>query len=157
MKKKLQGLPDIRRNFQRAEVPTYFIGATPFNLLGMDEWVRNFTFINYIDCFDGAHPHVFVPTERPHPVFESIEEITNYLLAHPEVEALIKRNAPRGQRGQRGNAVFLFFDEQTEELCEKLGLRVCFPSAKLRTKIDNKMMTTRIGNDAGLRAFRTLS
>jgi D-alanine-D-alanine ligase-like ATP-grasp enzyme len=152
MKKKLQGLPDIRRNFQRAEVPTYFIGATPFNLLGMDEWVRNFTFINYIDCFDGAHPHVFVPTERPHPVFESIEEITNYLLAHPEVEALIKRNAPRGQRGQRGNAVFLFFDEQTEELCEKLGLRVCFPSAKLRTKIDNKMMTTRIGNDAGVKS-----
>jgi len=153
MKKKLNGLPDIRRYFQRAETPTYFISATPFNLLGMDEWVRDFTFINYIDCFDGAHPHVFVPSERPHPLFESIEEINNYLLSHPEVERFIKHNAPpnRGQ-GPRGNAVFLFFDETTEKLCEKLGLRICFPSAKLRRRIDNKIMTTRIGNEAGVKS-----
>jgi len=152
MKKKLNGLSDIRRFFQRSEIPTYFIGATPFNLLGMDEWVRDFTFINYIDCFDGAHPSVFVPSERPHPVFESIEEITNYLLAHPEVADLVKRNAPQTVRGKRGNAVFLFFDEETEELCDKLGLRVCFPPAKLRQRIDNKMMTTRIGNEAGVKS-----
>ncbi len=151
MKNKLNGLPDIRRYFHRSEVPTYFVGATPFNLLGMDEWVRNFTFINYIDCFDGEHPHVFVPNEIPHPVFESIEEITNYLLAHPEFEALVKENAPKG-RGQRGNAVFLFFDEETEQLCERLGLRVCFPPAKLRTRIDDKLMTTRIGNEAGVKS-----
>ena len=151
MKKRLHDLSDVRRYFHRADVPTYFFGATPFNLLGMDEWVRDFTFVNYIDCFDGAHPHVFVPTERPHPVFESIEEITNYLLSHPEVEALVKRNRTRG-RGHSGNAVFLFFDEETEELCERLGLRVCFPSAKLRQRIDNKLMTTRIGNEAGVKS-----
>jgi len=151
MKKRLHGLSDIRRYFHRAELPTYFISATPFNLLGMDEWVRGFTFISYIDCFDGAHPNVFVPAERPHPVFESIEEINNYLLRHPEVEALIERNAPRG-RGHRGNAVFLFFDEETEELCEELGLRVCFPAAKLRERVDNKLMTTRIGNEAGVKS-----
>ena len=92
--KRLNGISDVRRYFHRAEVPTYFVSATPFNLLGMDEWVRNFTFVNYIDCFDGKHPHVFVPSERPHPLFESIEEITNYLLSHPEFEALVKRNAP---------------------------------------------------------------
>lgn len=149
--KKLNGLPDIRRYFQRSEVPTYFISATPFNLLGMDEWVRNFTFINYIDCFDGAHPHVFVPSQRPHPVFESIEEINNHLLSHPEVEALIKRNAPGG-RGQRGNAVFLFFDEETEEICKRLGLRICFPPNKLRQRIDDKLTTTRIGNEAGVKS-----
>ena len=148
--KRLNDISDIRRHFYRNEVPTYFIGATPFNLLGLDEWVRNFTFINYIDCFDGKHPHIFVPTEAPHPVFESIEEITNYLLAHDEVAALIKKNAPKGRGRSTGNAVFLFFDEQTEALCEKLGLKVCFPSNKLRQKIDNKMMTTRIGNEAGV-------
>ncbi len=149
--KKLNGLPDIRRHFHRSEMPTYFVSATPFNLLGMDEWVRDFTFINYIDCFDGAHPNIFVPSERPHPIFESIEEITNYLLSHPEVEALIKQNAPGG-RGPRGNAAFLFFDEQTEELCEKLGLQLCFPPAKLRQRVDNKIMTTRIGNEAGVKS-----
>lgn len=151
MKKKLNGLPDIRRYFQRIDTPTYFVSATPFNLLGMDEWVRNFTFVNYIDCFDGTHPHVFVPSERPHPIFESIEEINNYLLTHPEFEALVKSNAPRG-RGHRGNAVFLFFDEETEEICERLGLHICFPSAKLRQRVDNKIMTTRIGNEAGVKS-----
>ena len=151
MKKKLKGLSDIRRPFHRNSVPTYFVGATPFNLLGMDEWVGNFTFVNYIDCFDGTHPHVFVPTEKPHPVFQSIEEITNYLLAHEEFAELVKMNAKRAS-GTRGNVVFLFFDEESERLCKKLGLKVCFPSARLRTKIDNKIMTTRIGNDAGVKS-----
>jgi len=148
--KSLEGLPDIRRHFHRNDEPIYFVSATPFNLLGMDEWVRNFTFVNYIDCFDGAHPHVFVPTERPHPIFQSIEEITNYLLGHEEFAELVKRNAPR--RGRRGSAVFLFFDQESERLCKKLGLRVLFPGAKLRQKIDNKITTTRIGNEAGVRS-----
>jgi len=149
--KTLQGLPDIRRYFHRMEEPTYCIGATPFNLLGMDEWIRNFTFVNYIDCFDGEHPHVFIPREKAHPVFQTSEEITNFLLSHEDFAELVKKNA-HGKRGHRGNAVFLFFDEESERLCKKLGLRILFPSAKLRTKIDNKLMTTRIGNQAGVRS-----
>jgi D-alanine-D-alanine ligase-like ATP-grasp enzyme len=149
--KSLTTLSDIRRHFYRNELPTYFISATPFNLLGMDEWVRHFTCVNYIDCFDGAHPHCFVPKERPHPVFKSMEEINNYLLDHPDFRALVKRNAGHNRK-HRGNAVFLMFDERTEELCDELGLKVCFPSAHLRTKIDNKIMTTRIGNEAGVKS-----
>jgi len=87
---KLIGISDIRRYFHRNEEPIYFISATPFNLLGIDEWVRNFHFINYIDCFDGKHPSVFVPSPTSHPVFESIEQINNHLLRHPEVERLVK-------------------------------------------------------------------
>lgn len=151
MKKKLNGISDVRRHFHRAKSPTYFISATPFNLLGMDEWIRNFTFVNYIDCFDGAHTNVFVPSEREHPVFESMEEINNYLLSHPEFEQLVKANAPGG-RGHRGTAAFLFFDQETEELCKRLGLKVAFPPAKLRQRIDNKMVTTRIGNEAGVKS-----
>ena len=149
--RKLKTISDIRAHFHQDRTPIYFVGATPFNLLGMEEWFGDFTFINYIDCFDGKHPSVFVPTEKPHPVFESIEEIVNHLLEHEEVARLIKRNAPKG-RGPTGTAVFLFFDERTEELCKKLGLRVCFPSAKLRTRMDNKIMTTRVGNEAGVKS-----
>ncbi|MCA9321867.1 MAG: biotin carboxylase [Planctomycetes bacterium] len=149
--KKLDGISDIRRHFYRNETPTYFVSATPFNLLGMDEWVRNFTFVNYIDCFDGAHPHVFVPTAQPHEVFQSIEEITNYLLSHEEFAALVRANAPRGRK-YKGDVFFLMFDEESERICEKLGLRVCFPAAKTRTRIDNKIMTTRIGNEAGVKS-----
>ena len=61
MQRKLIGLSDIRRFFHRNESPIYFISATNFNLLGIDEWVRNFKYINYIDCYDGRHPNTFVP------------------------------------------------------------------------------------------------
>jgi D-alanine-D-alanine ligase-like ATP-grasp enzyme len=140
----LQGVSDIRRFFYRNTEPIYFISATPFNLLGMDEWVRGFTFINAIDCFDGQHPNVFVPPLIPHEPWESIEDINNYLLSHPAVEEFIN------SRGPGGKAVFLMFDEKTEELCKKLGLEVCFPPAALRTKIDDKMETTRIADKAGV-------
>jgi len=42
--KKLSGMSDIRRFFHRNETPIYFISATNFNLLGIDEWVRNFKY-----------------------------------------------------------------------------------------------------------------
>jgi len=143
---KLSGISDIRRNFHRNEDPVYFISATPFNLLGLDEWVRNFHFINYIDCFDGQHPHVFVPTEAPHRPFTSIEDINNYLLGHKDVVDYIRA------RGPGGKAVFLFFDEETEALCKELGLEVCFPSAELRRAVDNKVEATRIADRAGVKS-----
>ncbi len=142
----LVGISDIRRYFHRNEAPIYFISATPFNLLGLDEWVRNFHFINYIDCFDGQHPHVFVPSEVPHRPFTSIEDINNYLLGHKEVVDYIRA------RGPGGKAVFLFFDEETEALCRKLGLEVCFPAADLRRAVDNKIEATRIAERAGVKS-----
>ena len=145
-RKKLKGVSDIRRFFHRNTEPIYFISATNFNLLGMDEWIRNFNFLCAIDCFDGMHPHVYVPPEIPHDPFESIEDINNYLLSHPDVLKLIKK------RGPGGKAVFLMFDEKTERLCERAGLEVCFPSAKLRTEIDDKVQTTRIADRAGVKS-----
>lgn len=143
-RKTLRGISDIRRFFYRNEIPTYFISATNFNLIGIDEWVRRFKYINYIDCFDGHHHNVFVPKEIPHDSFESIEDINNYLLQHKEVVDFIKR------RGKDGKAVFLFFDEQTESLCHELGLEVCFPAASLRRQVDDKVEATRIADRAGV-------
>ena len=140
----LRGVSDVRRYFYRNTEPVYFISATPFNLLGMDEWVRSFMFISAIDCFDGQHPNVFVPPEIPHEPWTSIEDINNYLLSHPAVAELVK------ERGPGGKAVFLMFDETTEKLCQKLGLEVCFPSAALRNQVDDKVETTRIANRAGV-------
>ncbi len=142
--KALRGVSDIRRFFYRNTDPVYFVSATPFNLLGIDEWVRGFTFINAIDCFDGQHPNVFVPPEIEHEPWTSIEDINNYLLSHPDVRELIK------ERGPGGKAVFLMFDEETERLCEELGLEVCFPTAEMRNAIDDKMETTRIADSAGV-------
>jgi biotin carboxylase len=142
--KVLRHISDIRRYFHRNEKPVYFISATNFNLLGFDEWVRKFHFINYIDCFDGQHPHVFVPAEIPHSPFTCIEDINNYLLEHKEVVDYIKNEGPGGK------AIFLFFDERTEDHCKELGLELCFPPAALRREVDDKISATRIADRAGV-------
>jgi D-alanine-D-alanine ligase-like ATP-grasp enzyme len=142
--KKLTSISDVRLFFHRNERPIYFISATNFNLGGIDERVQHFKYINYIDCFDGRHPNVFVPKEAPHAEFEGIEDITNYLLEHKEVIDYI-----RG-RGGKPVAVFLMFDEKTEALCRELDIDVWFPPARLRSRCDNKMETVRIGNKAGV-------
>jgi hypothetical protein len=143
-KKKLQGISDIRRFFHRYDRPVFFISATNFNLLGMDEWVKNFKFINYIDCYDGRHPNTFVPVEHLHPEFESIEDINNYLLEHKQVLEYIK------SFGRYPKTVFLMFDEKTELLAKQAGLKVLFPKAKLRNRVDDKIETVRIGDKAGV-------
>lgn len=144
--KKLKGIHDIRRFFYRNDTPIYFISATNFNLLGADEWIRGFKFITYIECFDGTHPNVFSPKEElPHDEFESIEDIVNYLLEHRETVEFIQ------SRG-KGKALFLMFDEKTEALCKELGLELIFPSAELRNYLDNKVVTNRIAEKAGVPA-----
>lgn len=143
----LNGISDIRRFFYRNETPIYFISATNFNLLGADEWIKSFKFICYIECFDGMHPNVFSPKEElPHEEFQSIEDINNYLLEHKEVVDYIRS---RGGK-EKGKALFLMFDGRTEKLAKKLGLEVCFPSAKMRTFMDNKVNTNRIAEKAGV-------
>lgn len=143
--KVLNNISEIRRYFHRNEEPIYFVSATNFNLLGIDEWCKNFKYISYIDCYDGRHPNVFCPSEQPHAEFQSIEDINNYLLQHKEVIDLIKR------RGGNPNFVFLMFDEETERLVGELGgSAIWFPSAELRTRCDNKIETVRIGDKAGV-------
>jgi hypothetical protein len=143
-RKKLKNISEIRRFFHRNETPIYFVSATNFNLLGLDEWVRNFKYINYIDCFDGQHPNIFVPPKQPHPEFQSIEDINNYLLQRKEVIDKIKTREPDAK------FVFLMFDEATEKLVGELGGEVWFPKASLRNRVDNKIETVRIGNKAGV-------
>jgi carbamoylphosphate synthase large subunit len=144
MVKTIRNVSDLRVVMHRNERPIYFISATNFNLIGIDQWVRNFRFISYIDCYDGRHPKVMVPQELPHSEFESIEDINNYLLSHKDVIDVIQR------RGGKPVATFLMFDEKTEEICRDIGLEVWFPPARLRARCDNKMETVRIGNKAGV-------
>ena len=139
----LRGIHEIRRFFRMNETPVYFVSATPFNLLGIDRWVRNFRFINYYDSFDGHHPNVFVPEERASRTFESIEDICNYLLGHKEVVDYVTAKGS-------GKAAFLMFDEETEGLARELGLEVAFPSAALRHRLDSKIVTTKLGDEAGV-------
>ena len=140
----LRGISEIRGFFRTNRTPLYFVSPTAFNLLGIDRWVRNFFYVNYFDSFEGTHPRVFVPKERRYREFGSIEEICNYLLEHEEVRDLIR------SRGPGGKALFVFFDEETEECAAEAGLEVALPPAELRHRLDSKIVTTQLGDEAGV-------
>jgi biotin carboxylase len=140
----LRGISEIRGFFRTNRTPLYFVSPTAFNLLGIDRWVRNFFYVNYFDSFEGTHPRVFVPKERPYHEFGSIEEICDYLLEHDEVLDLIR------SRGPGGKALFVFFDEETEECAAEAGLEVALPPAELRHRLDSKIVTTQLGDEAGV-------
>ena len=140
----LIGMSEVRAFLRTNETPVFFISPTPFNLLAIDRWLRNVYFISYFDCFEGTHPRVFVPRERPYREFESIEEICNYLLEHKEVVDFVRGKGPGGK------AVFVMFDERTERLCREDGLEILHPPAALRKRLDSKIVTTQLGNEAGV-------
>jgi hypothetical protein len=145
-RRRLKNISEVRHFFRTNDVPILFFGATPFNLLGLDRWIRNFTYITYYDAWDGAHPRVFTPADKPYQEFESGEEINNWLLRNPEVRAHIDLVTPRGIRPK---VAMVFFDSETEEICRELGYDLILPPASLRTHLDSKIVTTRLGNEAG--------
>ena len=141
---KLIGLSEILEFFRQNETPFYCISPTAYNLLGIDRWVGNFEYINYYDSFDGQHSRVFVPQEKAPRDFGSIKEVSNCLLGHKEIFDRIRR------RGPASKLIFVMFDRETEELARDLGVEIALPSAALRTWIDSKIVTTRLGNEAGV-------
>lgn len=142
----LRNMSEVRHFFRTNTTPIYFVGATPFNLLGLDRWVRNFTYITYYDGWDGVHPRVFSPSYKPYIEFESGEEINSWLLTNAEVRAHI---ASRTVPGVRPKIVMVFCDAEVERICDELGYDLILPSTELREHLDSKLVTTRLGNDVG--------
>jgi biotin carboxylase len=142
-RRRLNGISEIRTFFRTNEQPIYFFGPTAFNLLGIDRWVRNFQYVVYYDSWDGHHPRVFAPANRPYVQFESSEEINNYLLRDPEVQQHLRK------RGGTPMVAMVFFNEETEAICDELGYRLILPPDSLRRRLDSKIVTTQLGNEAG--------
>jgi len=140
---RLNGISEIRGFFRTNTAPVYFFGPTAFNLLGIDRWVRTFHYIAYYDSWDGGHPRVFSPKHKPYVEFDSSEAINNYLLRDPEVQAFL------ASRGGRPKVAMVFFDEETEQICAKLGYELILPPDALRRRLDSKIVTTQLGNEAG--------
>ncbi|PWJ54878.1 Biotin carboxylase [Quadrisphaera granulorum] len=143
----LRSMSEVRHFLRMNTVPVFFVGATPFNLLGLDRFVRNFSYITYYDAWDGAHPRVFTPRHKPYIEFQSGEEINNWLLVNPEVRAHI---AAATAPGVRPKIAMVFFNEQTESICAELGYDVILPPAALRDRLDSKLVTTRLAAEVGV-------
>ena len=139
----LNGIAEIRTFFRTNSQPIYFVGPTPFHLLGIDRWVHNFQYIAYYDSWDGRHPQVFAPENRPYIGFESSEQVNNYLLRDPEVREHLRR------RGGVPMIAMVFFDEETEQICREQGYNLILPPDSLRRRLDSKIVTTQLGNEAG--------
>ncbi|MEZ0365064.1 biotin carboxylase [Mycobacterium sp. pUA109] len=140
----LNGLPDIRAFFHTNAVPLYFISPTPFNLLGIDRWVRNFFYLTYFESFEGAHPRVFVPRRRDRIDFDSMGDVCNHLLRDAETLDFIDG------RGPGGKACFVMLDEQTQALAQQAGLGIMHPPAELRHRLGSKLVMTRLADQAGV-------
>ena len=140
----LRNISEIRHALRTNITPVFFVGATPFNLLGLDRWVRNFHYITYYDGWDGAHPRMFTPKRKPYVEFESGEDINNWLLDNDEVRAFIASKTPEGQTPR---IAMVFLDEETERICREARWELILPSAELRTHLDSKLVTTRLANE----------
>jgi hypothetical protein len=144
-KAKLSSLTDVFAFFRKNQIPITFLSPTPYNILGLGRWINKFEYINYFDSFDSTHPKIMVPREHGPHEFRSIEDVNNYLLRHKEVRAKLKERGP-------GYLLLVMFDEETEALAKELGQKIALPSAKLRKHIDSKIITTKLGNAAGIKS-----
>lgn len=142
---KIRGLSDILTFFRRNETPIFFVSPTAFNLLGLEKFVNRFFHINFFDSFDGNHPRVFVPSEKSHSEFESMEDVCNYMLMHKEVIDRIKK-AGKGP----ARLLFVMLDEKTEEICDELGVKIALPPVAMRKRLDSKIELTRLASEAGI-------
>lgn len=139
----LRGLSEIYRFFRENTTPIYFVSPTAYNILGLDDWVSSLRYICYFDSFDGGHDHVFVPSHPGPREFETFESVNTYLMGHKEViDSIQTRGA--------GYVLFVMFEEETERLANQLGLTIALPPRELRERIDSKIETTRLGNEAGV-------
>ncbi len=141
--KTLHTIDEIKSHFQASEAVTYFISATNFNLMAMDGWVKHWFNVNVIDCYDGRNRSVVLPHYSETPTFEDIESINRFLLGNKSVVEQIRSSR---QRHNPVNAMFLFYDKEIEKLVDSLGMTLIMPDNDLVKHIDNKIVTTEIGN-----------
>lgn len=144
VRRKLNGISEVRAFFHTNTTPLYFISPTPFNLLGIDRWVRNFFYVTYFDSFEGSHSRVFIPRRRDRVDFDSMGDVCNHLLRDPETLDFVARNGPGGR------ACFVMLDEETQALTRQAGLTVMHPSAELRHRLGSKIAMTRLADEAGV-------
>ncbi|BBB28070.1 biotin carboxylase [Neptunomonas japonica JAMM 1380] len=141
---KLRGLSDIYRFFRKNTTPIYFVSPTAYNILGLGQWIQGFKYITHFDSFDGGHFRVTNPEQNTEREFQSMEDMVNYLLSHKESVDLFQRN------GGKGKILTVMFDEKTEEIAKQLGVDIALPPAELRTRLDSKIVTTQLANEAGV-------
>lgn len=144
----LRGLADARAFFRNSRAPMFYVCTIPYNLLGLRRWIDDLFFVAAGDFFDGGLPGSCSPDSLALDPDgdDSFERMNARLLSDLAVQRFIAGKGPGGK------ALFLMFDEESEARARALGLEVCLPPAALRRSLDDKLATTRMGDEAGIRS-----
>ena len=139
----LRGISAIRRFFRTSETPVWFVSATAFNLLGIDRWVRSLGFVNYYDSFDGTPPGRVRArrTARRRRSTPSRRSATT--------SSATRRWSTTSSPGRRQGPL-PHVRRGDRALAREAGLEVAFPPAALRHRLDSKIVTTQLGDEAGV-------
>lgn len=143
----LETIEQIKTHLRESPQPVFYLSRSATNLSGLDRWVGGFHYVTLSDSWDGAHPRAFTPRGIPRIEPRGNINIVNWLLGNAEVQEYIARNTPEGFTPQ---IVLAMFDEASERLCERLGYELIMPTIALRGRIDSKLVTTRLGDEAGV-------
>ena len=88
-KPKLSGLSDIYRFLRRNETPIYVVTPTPFSLIGPGPMGRRLGVRQLLRYLRGTASSLFVPALTEAHEFKSMEDVANYLVAHPQFRAKV--------------------------------------------------------------------
>lgn len=142
----LRTLAEIKSYLAESPQPIFYLSRSATNLLGVDRAVTGFRYITLSDSWDGANPRCFSPSDVPKLEPRGNVNVVNWLLRNAQVQEHIRANTPAGFTPQIAIAMF---NDESERLCAELGYELIMPSLKLRQRLDSKIVTTELGNDAG--------
>lgn len=146
-------LAEVRDELATSTQPVFYVSRTATHLLGVERYVPGLRFVTLVDSWEGEHPAVFVPGNIPNPAPRGNVNVVNWLLRNPVVREYIAGHTPAGKVP---HIMLAFFNEESERICREAGYELIMPSHELRERLDSKMVTTRIGNEAGVQSVPNL-
>lgn len=143
----MQEILSIAQRLAASEQPIFYINRPSIHLLGVERWVPNLYSIRMRDIWNSNDPRVFAPSK--HPITNlSHEASVHWLLMNAEVREFIASRTPSGMRPK---VVVFMHDQRTEDLCAELGYDIMAIPVAERLRLDSKLLTTTLSEQAGLR------
>lgn len=146
-RKPLTSVEEIKQHFKNTPDAYYFISASNFNLMAIADWVNHWCNVNFINCYDNSNQSVLLPKTDDTPAFQNIEAINHFLLGNKTILDHISKSS---SEGKTNHAIFLFYDDALEKVVSDLGMNLIMPPNTLVKHIDNKIVTTEIGNSVNV-------
>lgn len=128
--------------------PVFYVNRPATHLIGVERWIPSFYSIRLRDLWPSDDPRVFTPSKTPAGAL-SHEDSVLWLLRNDEVQRFIREHTPKGMRPKVIG--YFMHEESTERLCAELGYDLMALPVAERKRLDSKLLTTRLSEEAGLK------